>query len=78
MLHRRKIGRAALFAGFVALAACHGTQPTIQQTNEATNAELSTINASTNATDGMDQGNAELLATPTPGQAMDAKRQPPK
>lgn len=78
MSHRRKIGRAARFAGFVALAACHGTQPTIQQTNAATDAELGTINAATNATDGMDQGNAALLATPTPGQAMDARQQPPK
>jgi uncharacterized lipoprotein YajG len=75
---RRTIRRSAPFAGILALAACHGTQPTIEPTNATTTAELSTINAHTAATDGMDQGNAALIGTPTTGQAMDAKEQPPK
>jgi hypothetical protein len=78
LLHRRTIERAFTLAVLGALAACHGSQPTIQQTNETTNAELSAINATTTNTDGMDQGNAELMATPTTGQAMDAKEQPLK
>jgi len=69
--------RRSVWLAPLLLAAC-GTQPTVEQTNSTTNAQLATINATTNDTDGMDQGNAALMAMPSRGQQMDAKQQPPK
>ena len=71
-------GRMLLLASLAILAGCHGSQPTIQPTNATTDAQLSTINAATGNTDGMDQGNALLMPAPSPGQRMDAAQQPPK
>ncbi len=61
-----------VFAGGFLLGACH-SQPRIVNANEATQAELAEINAQTNVTDGMDQGNDLLMATPSAGQKMSAK-----
>jgi hypothetical protein len=62
----------------LALGGCGSGQPTIEASNRATEAELGNIAASTNETDGMDQGNATLMGTPTTGQQLDAQAQPPK
>lgn len=69
---RRQTG----LAGLILLGACH-SQPRIVEANEATAAELAEINAHTNVTDGMDQGNDLLMATPSAGQQMNAKRSKP-
>lgn len=69
--------KSLLLGTALLLAGCH-SQPTIEQTNSTTNAQLAEINATTNESDGMDQGNDALMATPTTGQQMDAKAQPPK
>ncbi len=67
----------AVFA-LLLLAACEKSQPTIEETNASTTAELSLINSLTSPTDGMDQGNEALMGVPTTGQQMDAQQQPAK
>lgn len=73
MTYRHLAPRTGLIAVLLALAACH-QQPTVEQTNATTDAQLNNISAHTNETDGMDQQNAALMAVPSMGQQMDAQQ----
>jgi hypothetical protein len=65
------------FAAMMLIGACH-SQPRIVTANSTTEAQLAEINAQTNVTDGMDQGNDLLMATPSAGQQMNVRPDPAK